>query len=249
MRNALQASRIGGKRNFVCKNGYNFGWEYIKEQLTRDKNQSTPLTKLSEDGVNGLDGWAKMNVKLAKVPFTTKTIAEGLARVCLCMNIQQLPQEEIYYEKNENCFCPSLAFEESKRSHLLGVFMAKYNIIMEKLKKKEKELENMFQLIMSQMSTIAYQIVIHDIFIEVLMNRELHFCTSNITGLEKHLTNRMSYFAKWKQSVKKKTPSHGYIGYAKQALNKIGISYVPMLHSNTLALNRILFLYWIRYNT
>lgn len=104
---------------------------------------------------------------------------------------------------------------------------------------------------MCQLATTTYQIAIHELFIEVLMKRDMHFCLSNISSFEIYLTEKMTYFEKWKLSCKGKKASnflapvtwqnlkmsvYGFIGYAKQVLTNRLANYVPMLHSNTSAL-------------
>lgn len=249
MRNALQSSRVGGKRKFICKNGFPFGWEYLKSQLERDQERASPFTTLSQDAVNGLDGWARMNVALAKAPFDSKTIAEALCHICNVANIEVPIITEKCYINHPKCYQPTLSstFTNTRKPSLIGTLTVKYEYILEKLTEKKNDIEDKYDFLMPQMSTVEYQIVIHEIFLEVLMCKELHICQNNINGIEQFLHQRMTYFTKWKNSVEDKNASnfiapvtwqnlkmtiYGFIGYSKQVL-KLGIEYIPMLHLNT----------------
>lgn len=104
MQNALFTSREKGKRNFVSKDGYGFGWRHIQEQWNRDRERAIPETKLCETVVNGLDGWVKMNVSYVKAVFHEKTIAEAVAYICTTTDIEIPKPGEHLYEENLCCY-------------------------------------------------------------------------------------------------------------------------------------------------
>jgi hypothetical protein len=80
VRGQLWTSRIAGKRGFVSADGCIFGWDWLMLQHDRDKVRPSPETSL-RDLAMYLDGWAKMNVSLAKAPFQINTLSEGLNHI------------------------------------------------------------------------------------------------------------------------------------------------------------------------
>lgn len=106
---------------------------------------------------------------------------------------------------------------------------------------------------MSVLSTSTYQkTTIHDLFTEVFMKKDMHFCIENINKFDNYLNRRMGYFEEWKLLCKGKNKAcqflsavtwqnlkltiYGYIGYARQVLTACMAQYVPMLHANTSSL-------------
>jgi hypothetical protein len=85
MRNQLLASRPGGSKGFLDENGIEFGWPFIVELYSKLTKSNTRMSKenvrLDEQSANP-DGYRKMDVSLAKIPFELKTL--NYAQRCLC---------------------------------------------------------------------------------------------------------------------------------------------------------------------
>jgi hypothetical protein len=115
----------------------------------------------------------------------------------------------------------------------------------------------MFNGIMSEVALFEYQAVVHEIFIKLLMNSDIHFCRENILELKAYLQMKMEYFTVWREAMSKRKVNNekanltfiskqtwvnlqfticGFIGFAEYALQNNrpeDVQYVPVLYSNT----------------
>lgn len=51
---------------------------------------------------------------------------------------------------------------------------------MTEINNDQKRLENIYDFVMSKVATVTYQIIIHEIFNEVIMNGDIQFCKKKI---------------------------------------------------------------------
>jgi hypothetical protein len=110
---------------------------------------------------------------------------------------------------------------------------------------------------MSEVALLEYQAVVHEIFIELLMNSDMHFCPENISELKAYLQMKMEYFTVWHEAMSKGKVNNekanltfistqtwvnlrfaicGFIGFAEYVLQNNrpeDVQYVPVLYSNT----------------
>jgi hypothetical protein len=120
---------------------------------------------------------------------------------------------------------------------------------------KRNLLGNGFAGIMSKIALLEFQAMVHELFVEVLMNQEMHFCRDNIVELKKYLRMKMAYFKEWYDTASQRTEKNsdltflstqtwvnlrftvcGFIGFAEYVLQTTSfdeIQYIPMLLSNT----------------
>ena len=54
---------------------------------------------------------------------------------------------------------------------------------------------------MSKVALLEYQVVIHDIFLEVLMNRKVDLNKQNIKDFKNYMKGKLKYFQKWRESA------------------------------------------------
>jgi hypothetical protein len=249
-RNQLWASRPKGKRKFISADGFQFGWEWLWEQLRRDERRASPLTALTPAALY-LDGWAKMNVSLAKAPFHQITLDEGLLHVCTMARIEIPRGEAELYENNPNCFRPVMF--KGAPGPLLGMFTARLEKEKEAIMDKKDRIGNAYQGIMSNIALLEYPTAIHDIFVEAFMNRDMHLCKENISGFKTFLRRKLQYFKSWYNAMKKtkgrgasltfissrtwlnlRYTVCGFITFAEHVLANYNQDiYIPMLLSNT----------------
>jgi hypothetical protein len=159
LRTQLWTSQIQGKRGFISVGGYHFGWDWLMEQFERDKirpSQETCMTDLAMF----LDGWAKMNVALAKAPFRLETLSEGMRHVCELANIIVPIGDETLYENDSSCCRPILV---NGRSPLLGMFSTRLTKVKNMILQKRNLLGNGFAGIMSKIALLEFQATVHEL--------------------------------------------------------------------------------------
>jgi hypothetical protein len=256
IRNQLWTSRNSGKRSFVSADGYPFGWDLLKEQLDRDKTRGSPHTHLTDASLL-LDGWAKMSVAFAKAPFRERTVCEALGHICYLADVPLPKGDEMIYESNKACCRPLLwtPFGAKRHNKLIGMLTVRVAEAKAAIIAKKDELDNAFPSIMSKVALLEYQCVTQDLFVDVYMNAELHFCRENINPLKKFIQSKMNYFKNWYDAMAKRQETSadltflasttwtnlriqvcGFIGFAEHVLNKVSeqdVKYIPMLLSNT----------------
>ena len=250
MRNQLWTSREKGKRNFHSADDCPFGWDGLWEQYNRDQFRGAKNSLLVKAALL-LDGWAKMNVHYAKVPFASQTLDDALQHICSEAEFPVPVSEASMYENDFNCYRPALIHGSGP---LLGIQSARLAKVKAAIIAKKGELGNRFTAVMSRVALLEYQTVIHDIFNEVLMNKDLHLTKRNIAGFKAYLKLRMRYFRRWLEAMVQRPDKKarltflsmqtwtnlrfavcGFIGYAEYILTTSNDEslFVPTLYSNT----------------
>ena len=159
------------------------------EQWNRDKLHATPNTPLNAATLV-LDNWAKMNVHLAKLPFHIKTLCKALENICLESGVA-VPNDDSMFEHHRECYHPVLASGE--QGPLLGKFNARLDAVRELVNAKGKN-PKQDPALFSKITLLEYQAAVHDLFIEVLMNKEMHFCAANMDSFKAHLKRKLEFF-------------------------------------------------------
>jgi hypothetical protein len=120
---------------------------------------------------------------------------------------------------------------------------------------KRNLLKNGFAGIMSKVALLEFQTTVHELFVEVLMNRGMHFCRDNIVEVKRHLRMKMAYFKEWYDTASQRMEKNsdltflstqtwvnlwfticGFVGFTECILQTTSfndIQYIPMLLSNT----------------
>ena len=233
-RNNLFRSKLKGSKNLRL-NKYHFGWNEVESIYKRDderfKNNNYKKTDIVKQTIY-LDSFTMMNATYAKQPFTSKTISEVLSylsvRCCVKFPERDLFQSE-WHKFN------------------------KYSTML------ESPIEKMSTMtVKSEYSLLRYQIAIHGIYVERLLNHRWKLTRTNIDKEEEIILSIVSFFYEWKMDNNKTTSEdgtdtrdaeryfiakktyhnmlslvHGFIGYARQILNKSEtVEYIPALHCN-----------------
>jgi hypothetical protein len=141
-------------------------------------------------------------MSLAKAPFHQISLDEGLLQhVCMMARIEIPRGEAELYENNPNCFWPVMF--KGARGPLLGMFTARLEKAKEAITDKKDRIGNAYQGIMSNIALLEYQTAtIHDIFVKVFMNRDMHLCKENISGFKTFLRSKLQYFKSWYNAMK-----------------------------------------------
>ena len=198
-----------------------------------------------------------MNVHLAKVPFHVKTLCEGLEHICLEAGVVVPECDDALFESNRECFQPTM--EDGEKGPLLGKCSTRLDAVRESIHAVGKT-PKQDSLLFSKLALLEYQTVMHDLFHEVLMNKNMHFCQENIDGFMSHLKQKMTFFGKWKEAQLKRKEAKednwaetflapqtwtnlrctvcGFFQYAQSMLKNFpsDAKYIPMLASNTSSL-------------
>jgi hypothetical protein len=155
------------------------------DQLERDSERASRNSLLQKAAALLLDGWAKMNVHFAKVPFADQTLDDALEYLCRSAGIPILDMSVHMFENDVNCFRPKL------QNGIYGPLLGKQSAQLAKVKvailRREGELGMSFPAVGSKLAVLEYQTIVHDIFNEVLMNRHLHIMCDNVGGFKMHL--------------------------------------------------------------
>ena len=51
-------------------------------------------------------------------------------------------------------------------------------------------------VLFSKIALLEYQAAVHDLFIKVLMNKEMHFCVANMDSFKVHLKQKLEFFGR-----------------------------------------------------
>jgi hypothetical protein len=137
------------------------------------------------------------------------------------------------------------------------MFSARLAVAKSAILNKHTSLGSTFNGIMSKVALLEYQAVVHEIFIALLMNSDMHFCWENILELKAYLQMKMEYFTVWHEAMSKRKVNNekadltfistqtwvnlrfticGFVGFAEYILQNNrpeDVQYIPLLYSNT----------------
>jgi hypothetical protein len=116
-------------------------------------------------------------------------------------NIDVPRGDEELYKSNSSCCKPKLIHGCSK---LLRMFSARLAVEKSAILNKHRSIGSTFDGIMSEVALLDYQAVVHEIFIELLMNSDMHFCQENILELKAYLQIKIEYFTVWHEAMSKR---------------------------------------------
>jgi hypothetical protein len=197
-----------------------------------------------------LDHWSVMNVSFAKAPFKDKTIT----KMCNYLGKELGCLEQLYASKGK-CYAPGSSKWVAYCSVIKSYVMTSTEI-----------------QIKQAVYVLEYQVIIHEIFIARMMNKEYCITKANIDEEESKMKDFLKYFAEWKQEQQEfrrteaKTKNldwkkyflaeqtytnlrlmiAGFFHYARTVLDHAdGPEYVPALHSNQSSIEALFS--WIRH--
>ena len=198
LRNALLASSDGGPKDFqmVGSDGKRVGasWRFVqdarKRDLQRADDQLAPTSALSPEAV-AVDGYAKMNVALAKQVFHGKTITE-----CLTWAIEVL--RDVVGLDVDVQLDAWMKEQKEIRSARRGQSRAVLGELMDQVFWVSNNYGHLWPAgIPNPFPTLEFEVVCGSIFNETLLNKNIQINNKTIDGIENHLKRCLKWFNDW----------------------------------------------------
>jgi len=246
IRSQLEKSQQNGygTRFFHTGDGVQFGWWLTVQALERDKSHHGNMRSSLTPGSVDLDSFSKMNVSLAKQPFSEKTLSEMIDHCCTAIGIPRLilPRDQSIGSG-----------ERLKRMlKLMKTTIAPFSI------QRTRQIQ-------SEVAYLEFGISVHRVYIQRFMNRAWVLNKDNVDEEEAQLRDALQFFEEWRTNVAElqkdnvsvtrkererlfislktyKNMKFGICGFFRYARDMLfnhpdaHIRYIPAGHSNTSAL-------------
>ena len=158
--------------------GVYFGWKEVVEIYNREQERYNK-TQLRQSDISqntiALDSFTMMNATYAKQLFTSKTICEAVSHLSKMLGVK--------ISRSDSC--------ESEWEQFMSFL---YQL-------KQKKGTCLYNKYSRQISLLEYQIAVHGIFIERLLNHRWALSRDNIAKEEIILTTILGFFWSWKIEI------------------------------------------------